>query len=217
MDIIEVAKKRYTCKAFSTKKIPDEVFAKVRQLLQLSASSTNIQPWRFVIASTEAGKARVVKAAAEKYPFNAPSLTKASHVVVFASRVDFDEDYLQKILAQEEADGRFPDLAVHKPAMHQGRSFFANMNKDNGVAEEWMANQVYLNLGGFLLGVAALGLDATPMEGVDMEALDAEFGFDKAGYKARFVVPVGYADVENDYNRGLPKSRLPESEIIEEI
>lgn len=30
-----------------------------------------------------------------------------------------------------------------------------------------MAKQVYLNVGNFLLGVAAMGLDAVPIEGFD--------------------------------------------------
>jgi nitroreductase/dihydropteridine reductase len=31
--------------------------------------------------------------------------------------------------------------------------------------DQWMAKQVYLNVGNFLLGVAAMGLDAVPIEG----------------------------------------------------
>lgn len=42
--------------------------------------------------------------------------------------------------------------------------------------DQWMAKQVYLNVGNFLLGVAALGLDAVPIEGFDAAILDEEFG-----------------------------------------
>ena len=41
--------------------------------------------------------------------------------------------------------------------------------------DQWMAKQVYLNVGNFLLGVAAMGLDAVPIEGVDFAILDEEF------------------------------------------
>ncbi|HAR50715.1 MAG TPA: NAD(P)H nitroreductase, partial [Roseovarius nubinhibens] len=84
-------------------------------------------------------------------------------------------------------------------------------------AQHWMDKQVYLNLGNFLLGVAALGIDATPMEGVDTQALDAEFGLRDKGYGSLFVVPIGYADTEADYNRALPKSRLREEDIMLEV
>ncbi len=47
--------------------------------------------------------------------------------------------------------------------------------------DQWMAKQVYLNVGNFLLGVAAMGLDAVPIEGVDFAILDEEFDLKAQG------------------------------------
>ena len=218
-DITYYAKKRHTTKAYDpNRRIPDETVEKLKELLRFSPSSTNIQPWHFVIASTQAGKERVAKAT-EKYPFNRPSILNASHVVVFASRLAVDEDYLQHVLEQEDKDGRFDaDKETHKPAMHGGRSLFVNLHKqDFKDVQHWMDKQVYLNLGQFLLGAAALGVDATPMEGIEIPVLDAEFGLREKGYSALFVVPLGYHDPEQDYNASLPKSRLPYSDILTEV
>ncbi|WP_273240723.1 oxygen-insensitive NAD(P)H nitroreductase [Hyphomonas atlantica corrig.] len=218
-DITCYAKKRHTTKAYDpNRRIPDETVEKLKELLRFSPSSTNIQPWHFVIASTQEGKARVAKAT-EKYPFNRPSILDASHVVVFASRLAVDEDYLQHVLEQEDKDGRFDaDKETHKPAMHGGRSLFVNLHKqDFKDVQHWMDKQVYLNLGQFLLGAAALGMDATPMEGIEIPVLDAEFGLREKGYSALFVVPLGYHDPEQDYNASLPKSRLPYSDILTEV
>ena len=218
-DITCYAKKRHTTKAYDpNRRIPDETVEKLKELLRFSPSSTNIQPWHFVIASTQEGKARVAKAT-EKYPFNRPSILNASHVVVFASRLAVDEDYLQHVLEQEDKDGRFDtDKETHKPAMHGGRSLFVNLHKqDFKDVQHWMDKQVYLNLGQFLLGAAALGVDATPMEGIEIPVLDAEFGLREKGYSALFVVPLGYHDPEQDYNASLPKSRLPYSDILTEV
>jgi len=218
-DITYYAKKRHTTKAYDpNRRIPDETVGKLKELLRFSPSSTNIQPWHFVIASTQEGKARVAKAT-EKYPFNRPSILNASHVVVFASRLAVDEDYLQHVLEQEDKDGRFDtDKETHKPAMHGGRSLFVNLHKqDFKDVQHWMDKQVYLNLGQFLLGAAALGVDATPMEGIEIPVLDAEFGLREKGYSALFVVPLGYHDPEQDYNASLPKSRLPYSDILTEV
>ncbi|MDI5454401.1 YjbH domain-containing protein, partial [Salmonella enterica subsp. enterica serovar Cerro] len=41
------------------------------------------QPWHFIVASTEEGKARVAKSAAGNYTFNERKMLDASHVVVF--------------------------------------------------------------------------------------------------------------------------------------
>ena len=218
-DITYYAKKRHTTKAYDpNRRIPDETVEKLKELLRFSPSSTNIQPWHFVIASTQEGKERVAKAT-EKYPFNRPSILNASHVVVFASRLAVDEDYLQHVLEQEDKDGRFDtDKETHKPAMHGGRSLFVNLHKqDFKDVQHWMDKQVYLNLGQFLLGAAALGVDATPMEGIEIPVLDAEFGLREKGYSALFVVPLGYHDPEQDYNASLPKSRLPYLDILMEV
>lgn len=218
-DITYYAKKRHTTKAYDpNRRIPDETVEKLKELLRFSPSSTNIQPWHFVIASTQEGKERVAKAT-EKYPFNRPSILNASHVVVFASRLAVDEGYLQHVLEQEDKDGRFDtDKETHKPAMHGGRSLFVNLHKqDFKDVQHWMDKQVYLNLGQFLLGAAALGVDATPMEGIEIPVLDAEFGLREKGYSALFVVPLGYHDPEQDYNASLPKSRLPYSDILTEV
>ncbi len=219
-DITEYAKTRHSAKAFDTsKKISDENIEKLKELLRLSPSSTNVQPWHFIIASTEEGKKRVTKATEGLYPFNSKSILDASHVVVFCGKLDVEEDYLLKVLDQEEKDSRFDgDPDTFKPQMHAGRSMFVNLHKqDFKDVQHWMDKQVYLNLGAFLLGAATLGIDATPMEGIEAKALDAEFGLREQGFTSLVVVPLGYHDEEMDFNAKLPKSRLPYSEILTEV
>ncbi len=219
LDITEISKARYAAKSFDTrKKISDSDIAKVKELLRFSPSSTNAQPWHFVLASTEAGKERLAKANEQKFPFNNPSIRAASHVVIFAARKEITEDHLQHVLAQEEADGRFAsDPEAHKTQMHTGRSMFVNIHKDLNDVAQWNAQQVYLNVGLFLLGVAALGIDATPMEGIDTDAVDAEFGLTEKGLTSLVVVPIGYRNAAEDYNAALPKSRLPLTDILTEV
>jgi nitroreductase/dihydropteridine reductase len=219
-DITHYAKSRHTTKAYNTrKKISDGDVEKIKELLRFSASSTNAQPWHFILASTPEGKERVAKSTESLYPFNKQSIMDASHVVVFCSRLEMTEDHLQKVLEQEEKDGRFAaDPETFKAQMHGGRSMFVNLHKhDYKDAQHWMDKQVYLNIGQFLLGVATLGIDATPMEGIETKVLDEEFGLREKGYSSLVIVPLGYHDIANDYNAALPKSRLPYSEILTEV
>lgn len=217
MNIINLLQKRYSAKDFdSSKKLSDEQVADIKLLLQLAPSSTNIQPWHFILATTDEGKARVVKSMHDFYSFNADKCMGASAVVVFATRVDISEEYLLHVLDVEERDGRFTEPEF-KDQMHGGRSIFHGMHQyDYKDATHWAEKQVYLNLGNFLLGVAAMGLDALPMEGCDMKVLNEEFGLREKGFTASFAVAVGY-HTDQDFNASLPKSRLPQSEIIEEI
>ena len=201
MDIISVALKRHSTKAFdASKKLTAEEAEKIKTLLQYSPSSTNSQPWHFIVASTEEGKARVAKSAAGTYVFNERKMLDASHVVVFCAKTAMDDAWLERVVDQEEADGRF-NADMHRVDL-----------KDD---DQWMAKQVYLNVGNFLLGVAALGLDAVPIEGFDAAILDEEFGLKEKGFTSLVVVPVGHHSVE-DFNATLPKSRLPLSTIVTE-
>lgn len=218
-DITYYAKNRYAAKAFDPNRtIPEENVGKVKELLRYSPSSTNAQPWHFLLVSSEQGKEKVAKATDQSFPFNSAAIRNASHVVVFCRRTDIGEEFLLRVLAQEEKDGRFlsnPD--EFKNGMHAGRSMFVNLHKNElNDVDDWMGKQVYLNLGAFLLGVSALGIDATPMEGVDTKVLDEEFDLPAKGYTSLVVVPIGYHDDNEDYNASLPKSRLPYGEILTE-
>ncbi|EAU7679109.1 oxygen-insensitive NAD(P)H nitroreductase, partial [Salmonella enterica] len=153
---------------------------------------------------------------AGNYTFNERKMLDASHVVVFCAKTAMDDAWLERVVDQEDADGRFATPEA-KAANDKGRRFFADMHrvslKDD---HQWMAKQVYLNVGNFLLGVAAMGLDAVPIEGFDAEVLDAEFGLKEKGYTSLVVVPVGHHSVE-DFNAGLPKSRLPLETTLTEV
>lgn len=217
-DITHYLHNRHTVKAYDAdKKISNDNVEKIKELLRFSPSSTNAQPWHFILASTNEAKERIAKANEDMYPFNNPSILAASHVVIFCSRLAIEEDHLSKVLAQEEKDGRFPEQE-HKDGMDTGRKFFINIHKhDYKDVQHWMDKQVYLNIGQFLLGVATLGIDATPMEGIDIKSIDKEFGLREKGYTSLVAVALGYHHPEEDYNAKLPKSRLPYSEILTEI
>ncbi|WP_338363833.1 nitroreductase family protein [Candidatus Xenohaliotis californiensis] len=70
-DITYYAKHCYFAKVYDfNKKISDENIEKIKELLHYSASSTNLQPWYFILPSTVEGKIRIAKSTEEKYPFN---------------------------------------------------------------------------------------------------------------------------------------------------
>ena len=216
MDIIQSAASRYSTKAFDAdKKISEENIEKVKDLLRLSPSSTNSQPWHFILASTDEAKARIAKATSGFYVFNERKVLDASHVVVFCSKTAIDETHLSKLLDQENADGRFASQQAME-GQHKGRSYFVNMHRfDYKDAQHWMEKQVYLNIGNFLLGVSTLNIDAVPIEGFDARILDEEFGLREKGFTSLVIVPIGYRSAE-DFNAALPKSRLEFSEILTE-
>lgn len=50
MDLLNVSKSRYTTKAYDpNKKIPQQQFERFLEILRLTPSSINIQPWHFLL------------------------------------------------------------------------------------------------------------------------------------------------------------------------
>lgn len=219
MNIKETLNWRYTTKEYNpAKKISDSDMAQVKDLLRMSPSSVNLQPWHFIIADTKQGKERIAKGTQGFFHFNEPKVTNASAVVLFCAKTSADEEYLKHILETEDKDGRLPNEDIKK-GLYGAMTAFTNIHKyDLKDVQHWMEKQVYLNIGSFLLGVASLGIDATPMEGIDVKALDEEFGLRAKGYTALVAVSLGYR-AESDFNSTdkTPKSRLSESEIFTEI
>ncbi len=215
MQLIEALQRRYATKAFDpTKKLPEAVVEQLFALLRLSPSSTNIQPWHFIVASTDEGKARLAKGAGGSYSYNASKILNASHVVLFCARTQIDDAHLQKVLTAEELDGRFTAKPEIKTAAHNTRLAYLNEHKFiKKDVPHWLEKQIYLNLGSFLLGAGLLGIDAVPMEGIDQALLDAEFGLNERDLTAVTAVALGYR-ADNDFNAGLPKSRLAADEIF---
>ena len=214
MNILEAALKRHTTKAFDPdRKIPAEVFEQFTTLLRHSPSSVNSQPWHYFIASDEAGKERVTKATPEAFAYNAGKIRKASHVLVFCARTQFDDAYLDGLLAQEDKDGRFATPEARN-GQKNTRGFYVDLhqNKLNDAAV-WAQKQVYLALGAALLAAPMLGIDACPMEGFDAAALDAELGLAEQGLQSVVLLALGYSSAE-DFNAKLPKSRLAADEVM---
>jgi nitroreductase/dihydropteridine reductase len=214
MDITRLATTRYTTKAFDpSKHIDAALMEQLQTLLRFTPSSVNSQPWHFVIAATDEAKAKVATATTGPYSGNEPKVLNASHVVVLCARVELDDAHLERVLEQEERDGRFKTPEA-KETQTRGRGFYVNMHRNElHDTQQWMEKQVYIALGTLLLGAAALEIDATPIEGFDRAALDEALGLHERGLKSVVLAALGYRSAD-DFNAALPKSRLPSDEIL---
>ncbi len=217
MKLSELLKNRYTTKVFNPDfTITAEQIEEIKMLLQYCPSSTNSQPWHFIIAGTKEGKELIAKAASGRYEVNAQKIKDASHVIVLCSRSYIDDLYLQTLLENEERDGRFADIDA-KNLQKKTRLFYTNMHRfELKDLQHWTEKQVYIALGNLLLGAATLGIDACPIEGFDSAVLNQELNLREKGFTASLIVALG-RHAENDYNKKLPKSRWPQESIITEI
>lgn len=214
-----IVQARYSTKIFDPdKKIDEANMTQVKNLLRMAPSSTNMQPWHFVIASTPEGKKRIAKGTQGFYQFNESRVLDASHVIVLCAKTDISKAYIQQISEQEAQDGRYASKASQEKSMAV-KEIFVNMHHyDLKDLQHWTEKQVYLNMGFCLMGLAQMGIDALAIEGADFKIIDEELKLREQGLSAALLLSIGYRHT-SDFNtpNKLRKSRLAAQHIFSEI
>lgn len=199
MEFLEIANSRYTTKKYDREtKVADETIEKLKEILRLSPSSINSQPWKFVFVSDEHVKSQL----AEASYFNKNKINEASHLIVF-NVIDDIEQFEAHIQAH------LPEGSV---------AYYNTFTKPLPESEikSWLAHQVYLSLGYFLSACAVMGVDSSPMEGIENEKYTRILSL--GGYKTLFAVAIGRRDT-TDANQPVlkPKSRLALDMVVVSI
>ncbi|MCB8768916.1 oxygen-insensitive NAD(P)H nitroreductase [Acinetobacter soli] len=217
MDVLNATQMRYTTKAYdASKKIPDHQFQRLLEILRLTPSSVNIQPWHFLIADNIEAKTRIAKGLTGRYAYNAPKVLDASHSIIFCTRTDVTQEHLEQLLKQDDLNGRFKDEKA-KEAQGQTRAGYVEYYRNEQQnLYGWMENQTFIALGQLLLAAGLEGVDATPMGGFDEEIISQEFELAEKGLRPSVIVSLGYRS-ESDFNAQLPKSRLDDAVIFTTI
>jgi len=202
---------RYATKAFdASRTIPADLWTTLEQSLVLTPSSFGLQPWKFLIITDPALKARL-----RPHCWGQSQVTDCSHLVVFCAKQEMDAAYIDQFIALTAATRGAPVEAL------QGyRDMIAGSVLDGGaigaILPEWAARQAYIALGQLMLSAALLGVDACPMEGFVHEALNAELGLPERGLKAVVLCPLGFRSPEDKY-ASAPKVRWDAAEVIEHL
>ena len=217
MDLLNVSKTRYTTKAYDPiRKIPKEQVARLLEILRLTPSSINIQPWHFFIADNQAAKQRIAKALVGKYAYNAPKVLDSSHTILFCTKADISEQHLDNLLTQDDISGRFKDEKA-KQGQKDSRSGYVNYYRnEKGDIQRWAENQTFIALGQILLAAGIEGIDATPIGGFDEQIINDELQLTEKGLVPSVLLTLGYRS-ENDFNAQLPKSRLDKEQIFTQL
>ena len=214
MDLLNVSKQRYTTKAYDpAKKIPQEQFERLLQILRLAPSSINIQPWHYFIADNDAAKQRIAKALVGKYAYNAPKVLDSSHTILFCTKADITEQHLENLLTQDDISGRFKDEKAKQGQKDSRTGYVDYYRNEKGDIQRWAENQTFIALGQMLLAAGIEDIDATPIGGFDEDIINQELELPEHGLIPSVIMTLGYRS-ENDFNAKLPKSRLKAEEIF---
>lgn len=217
MDTLITAKTRYTTKAYDpNRKIPHEQFVRLLEILRLTPSSINIQPWHFFIAENTNAKERIAKALVGKYSYNAPKVLDSSHTILFCTKADISEQHLENLLHQDELNGRFKDDAAKQGQKDSRSGYVDYYRNEKGDIQRWAENQTFIALGQILLAAASEKIDATPIGGFDESIISEELDLAAKGLIPSVLLTLGYRS-DADFNAKLPKSRLNNVDIFTQL
>ena len=201
---------RYATKQFDPqRKISAQDWATLEDALQLTPSSGGLQPWKFIVVTDPAVRAKLLPAS-----YGQAQITDASHLVVFAAKKNFNEiDVDAHINHSAKVRGVSPAaLAPFRDMLVGG----IVKSLDEPARAAWSRNQAYIALGNLLTSAALLGIDACPMEGFDRAQYDEILGLSTQGFASAVIATVGYRSPTDQY-AGAPKVRFPKDEIFVQV
>lgn len=197
MTFLQNMQQRYTTKQYDkTQKLSEEQIAQITEILRLTPSSINSQPWQFTIIENQDLKNQL----AQHSQHNTPKVTDCSHLVVM--NVVDDLDLFQKKCATQMAPYQL-DYFNNKVA-----------NLEPHQVNGWLENQVYIALGVLLSACAQMNIDSTAMGGIDCEKYTEIIGL--KSYKTVVAVALGKRHSQDQNQPQItPKKRL--DDVIKRI
>lgn len=205
---IEYLNWRYAVKRFdSSRKIPAEVWEQIEESLVLTPSSFGLQPWKFLVVTSEEIK---TKLPAISWNQNQPA--ECSHMVLFAANQVIDAAYVDRYIAEISAKRSVP-IDNLKDFRNVMLGFLRNRGDE---ISTWASHQVYIALGQLLTVSATLGVDACPMEGLLTNEYDRILGLEDTGFKVVVGCALGYRHPDDQYAKAA-KVRFSRSELVTKI
>lgn len=159
-----IVRHRRAIPAFAPDPVPPEVIEHALTVASQAPSGYNFQPWRFLVLTEPAQKARLRKAA-----FSQDKITQASVVVIAFGLREGWKANVDEILATA-SERRGQDAAAQAAQKEKALAFLASLPP-----AVWLNRQVMIAFTHLMLAFEAQGWDTAPMEGFDAEAVCRTF------------------------------------------
>lgn len=196
MSFIQSMQQRYTTKKYNpSKKIASNKIEELKEILRLSPSSINSQPWQYIFVSDQETRNKLAKVSFH----NDSKIEDCDTVIVFSriNNLELFEEKINEYLSEGAVD------------------YYNNKMKSKPVEEikMWFDRQVYLSVGVLMSACAEMKIDSTAMGGIEPEEYDKILGL--KDYKTLVAVAIGHRDEEDKNQPKLkPKSRMPLNEVV---
>tara|TARA_B100000809_G_C15116228_1_gene522553 strand:+ start:1884 stop:2516 length:633 start_codon:yes stop_codon:yes gene_type:complete len=195
MQLIENLKWRYATKKYDpSKKISAGNLSKIKEAIQLSASSYGLQ--LFQVLEIESPQIREKLKPAS---WGQDQITDASHLFVFCNYADVKDDDIDQYMRLK---AKTQELDLDSL---QGYGDFVKSKINEKSLEEkqtWTAKQTYIALSSALAACSELRIDSTPMEGFEVDAYEEILELKRKGLKASVILTIGYRSDEDQSQHG---------------
>ena len=201
---------RYATKTFdATKKIPAATWKTLEETLVISPSSFGLQPYRFLVVTDPALRAKL-----QPHSWNQTQVVHASHYVVFAARTAMTETEIDRFLDRVVEVRGIPRESLEG---YRGMMYGSLLSPGSEARiPHWAALQAYIALGNLMTSASLLGVDTCAIEGFAPAEYDALLGLKDQGYASVVCCALGYRSAEDKY-AGLAKVRFPNADLIKTI
>ena len=198
---------RYATKQFdNTRKISPADWATLEDALLLTPSGGGLQPWKFIVVTDPAVRARLTPAS-----YGQAQINDSSHLIVFAAKQNFSE---------ADVDAHLKNLATMQGAPIEALAPLRGMlvgsvvrAMDETERNAWARNQAYIALGNLVNSAALLGIDVCPMEGFDRAQYDEILGLKAQGLASAVIATLGYR-LRTDKYANAPKVRFAKKQVF---
>lgn len=204
-EVLKQLQWRYAVKRFdASRKLDDNTWDALEQSLILTPSSYGLQPWKFMVITDEAVKAKLPAISwGQKQPQD------CSHMVVLAARKTVDANYVDRYM-NSVLETR--DLAPG--AMDGYRNILISTVEKMDSYLDWNARQVYIALGQLMVAAAMLEVDTCPLEGIDTVAYDDLLSLTDTDYTSLVGCAVGYRHPQ-DAQADAKKVRFAAEQLVQ--
>jgi len=202
---------RYATKAFdASQQIPAATWATLERALVLSPSSFGLQPYKFLVITDPAVRAKLMPAT-----WGQKQVVDCSHYVVFVARTSLGAEHIDDFINRiAEVRGiTAASLQSYREMMTGSLIGGGTLSK---MIPEWAARQAYIAIGNLMTSAALLGVDACPIEGFEPGKYDDILGLKGSGFASSVCCALGYRSASDKYAT-LPKVRLAEAQLIQHI
>jgi nitroreductase/dihydropteridine reductase len=204
--ILDLLNWRYATKQMTKESIPQEIVDRIIEAARLAPTSSGLQPFEVIIVTNQELKDKIKEIA-----WNQSVVSDCSHLLVFAAWDTYTNDRIN------EAFDLVNEVRGFK---NEGFEAYRQMllntypQRDPEVNFQHTARQAYIAFSMAMIQAAEDKVDCTPMEGFDPAALDEILGLRKIGLRSAVMLPLGYRDLEGDWNVKLVKVRRSKDQLV---